>query len=136
MYVVKATLDEQGIPALLQGLEAFSAFELVLTGKTPGSAPTLLFKVLLTAEKPESPAAQDVTVEKLGLSNRAANALIRAKVLTVHDILERFEFDGVWGVYSITTFGRKSLQELLNTLQTRGYLTEERTQQLRDEAGL
>jgi len=74
------------------------------------------------AEKPTvSPEYYDVPIEDLNLSMRAFNCLKRAGISTVGDVLERME-RGVEEMLAIRNFGQKSLAELVESLQSKGYL--------------
>lgn len=63
----------------------------------------------------------DAPIEELELSVRAYNCLKRAGIVKVGEVLERLE-KGTEELLSIRNFGQKSLDELLEKLQTKGYL--------------
>ncbi|MBC7315075.1 MAG: DNA-directed RNA polymerase subunit alpha, partial [Chloroflexi bacterium] len=74
------------------------------------------------AEKPTiAPEYYDVPIEDLDLSMRAFNCLKRAGISTVGEVLERME-RGVEEMLAIRNFGQKSLAELVESLQSKGYL--------------
>lgn len=68
-----------------------------------------------------APEYYDVPIEELDLSMRAFNCLKRAGISTVGEVLERME-RGVEEMLAIRNFGQKSLAELVESLQTKGYL--------------
>lgn len=63
----------------------------------------------------------DVPVEALELSVRAYNCLKRAGITKVGEVLERLD-QGEEEILSIRNFGRKSLEELVDRLQAKGFL--------------
>lgn len=63
----------------------------------------------------------EVPIEDLELSVRAYNCLKRAGIVKVGEIIERLE-KGPEELLSIRNFGQKSLQELMDKLQAKGYL--------------
>ena len=72
----------------------------------------------LTSEAAETP------IENLDLSVRVFNSLKRTGITTVGDVLELLE-KGEEAVMSIRNFGDKSLTELHQKMQEKGYLTQE-----------
>ena len=62
----------------------------------------------------------DIPIEELGLSVRAYNCLKRAGITKVGEVLERLE-KGEEEILSVRNFGRKSLEELKESLMTRGF---------------
>ncbi|MCX7670696.1 MAG: DNA-directed RNA polymerase subunit alpha [Anaerolineae bacterium] len=64
----------------------------------------------------------DVPIEDLELSVRAYNCLKRAGITKVGEVLERLE-KGESEILAIRNFGRKSLVELVNKLDAKGYLS-------------
>lgn len=64
----------------------------------------------------------DVPVEELELSVRAYNCLKRAGITKVGEVLERLD-KGEEEILSIRNFGRKSLEELVERLQAKGFLS-------------
>lgn len=72
-------------------------------------------------QKMIAPEYYDVPIEDLDLSMRSFNCLKRAGISTVGEVLERME-RGVEEMLAIRNFGQKSLAELVESLQTRGYL--------------
>jgi len=72
----------------------------------------------LTSEVAETP------VEALDLSVRVFNSLKRTGITTVGDVLDLLE-KGDQAIMSIRNFGEKSLDELTQKMQEKGYLTEE-----------
>jgi len=64
--------------------------------------------------------AYGAPIEGLGLSVRVFNALRRAGITKVGEILERLA-EGEGALLSIRNFGRKSLDELYERLQLHGY---------------
>ncbi len=64
----------------------------------------------------------DVPVEELELSVRAYNCLKRAGITKVGEVLERLD-KGEEEILSIRNFGRKSLEELVDRLQAKGFLS-------------
>jgi len=72
----------------------------------------------LTSEAAETP------IENLDLSVRVFNSLKRTGVTTVGDVLELLE-KGEEAVMSIRNFGEKSLDELRQKMQEKGFLQDE-----------
>jgi DNA-directed RNA polymerase subunit alpha len=64
----------------------------------------------------------DVPIEELELSVRAYNCLKRAGITKVGEVLERLE-KGEEEVLAIRNFGRKSLNELVDRLDQKGFLS-------------
>jgi len=82
--------------------------------------------VLLTAEKEISGSrltseAAETPIENLDLSVRVFNSLKRTGITTVGDVLELLE-KGNEAVMSIRNFGEKSLEELRQKMQEKGFL--------------
>lgn len=75
----------------------------------------------LTSEMIETP------IENLDLSVRVFNSLKRTGITTVGEVLELLE-KGDEAVMSIRNFGEKSLDELRQKMQEKGYLQEEETE--------
>jgi len=73
----------------------------------------------LTSESAETP------IENLDLSVRVFNSLKRTGITTVGDVLELLE-KGDEAVMSIRNFGEKSLDELRQKMQEKGYLRDEK----------
>ena len=65
----------------------------------------------------------DVPIEDLELAPRAYNCLRRAGLTSVGDILERL-LKGVDEMLAIRHFGQKSLEELLEHMEDKGFLPE------------
>jgi len=63
----------------------------------------------------------EIPIDDLGLSVRAFNSLKRSGLTTVGDVLLRLQ-EGEDAMLNIRNFGRKSLAELLERLDERGYL--------------
>lgn len=63
----------------------------------------------------------DIPIEDLDLTMRAFNCLKRAGITSVGDVLERVE-KGQDEMLAIRNFGQKSLTELVEKLQDKGYL--------------
>jgi DNA-directed RNA polymerase subunit alpha len=74
----------------------------------------------LTSEAAETP------IENLDLSVRVFNSLKRTGITTVGDVLELLE-KGDEAVMSIRNFGEKSLDELRQKMQEKGFLQDEKT---------
>lgn len=74
----------------------------------------------LTSEAAETP------IENLDLSVRVFNSLKRTGITTVGDVLELLE-KGDEAVMSIRNFGEKSLEELRQKMQEKGFLQDEKT---------
>jgi DNA-directed RNA polymerase subunit alpha len=74
----------------------------------------------LTSEAAETP------IENLDLSVRVFNSLKRTGITTVGDVLELLE-KGDEAVMSIRNFGEKSLDELRQKMQEKGFLHDEKT---------
>ena len=70
----------------------------------------------------------NMPVEKLDLSSRTLNCLKRAHINRVGEVLERAKSD----LLKIRNFGQKSLDELFDTLEERGYLPKEAPESLID----
>ena len=64
----------------------------------------------------------DVPIEELELSVRAYNCLKRAGITKVGEVLERLE-KGEEEILAIRNFGRKSLNELVQRLDAKGFLS-------------
>jgi DNA-directed RNA polymerase subunit alpha len=64
----------------------------------------------------------DVPIEELELTVRAYNCLKRAGITKVGEVLERLQ-KGEDEILAIRNFGRKSLHELVEKLNAKGYLT-------------
>ncbi len=79
-------------------------------------------------EKPNHRASEinETTIEGLDLSVRVFNSLKRTGVQTVGDILDMLD-KGDDAVKSIRNFGEKSLEELREKLQEKGYLKKDKT---------
>ncbi len=76
----------------------------------------------VTSEVAETP------VEALDLSVRVFNSLKRTGITTVGDVLDLLE-KGDQAIMSIRNFGEKSLDELTQKMQEKGYLTEEESEE-------
>lgn len=63
----------------------------------------------------------DLPIEELDLAMRAFNCLKRAGITSVGDVLERIE-KGLDEMLAIRNFGQKSLTELVEKLQEKGFL--------------
>ena len=63
----------------------------------------------------------DVPIEDLELSVRAYNCLKRAGIVKVGEVIQRLE-KGPESLLSIRNFGQKSLDELMDQLQVKGFL--------------
>jgi DNA-directed RNA polymerase subunit alpha len=72
----------------------------------------------LTSEAAETP------IENLDLSVRVFNSLKRTGITTVGDVLDLLE-KGDEAVMSIRNFGEKSLDELRQKMQEKGFLQDE-----------
>ncbi len=72
----------------------------------------------VTSEIAETP------VEALDLSVRVFNSLKRTGITTVGDVLDLLE-KGDQAIMSIRNFGEKSLDELTQKMQEKGYLNDE-----------
>ena len=70
----------------------------------------------------------NMPVEKLDLSSRTLNCLKRAHINRIGEVLEREKSD----LLKIRNFGQKSLDELFDTLEERGYLPKEAPESLID----
>jgi DNA-directed RNA polymerase subunit alpha len=81
----------------------------------------------LTSEMIETP------IENLDLSVRVFNSLKRTGITTVGEVLELLE-KGDDAVMSIRNFGEKSLDELRQKMQEKGYLEDEAVAEEEDEA--
>ena len=84
---------------------------------------------VLTPEKEASPSrltseAAETPIENLDLSVRVFNSLKRTGITTVGDVLDLLE-KGDEAVMSIRNFGEKSLDELRQKMQEKGFLQEE-----------
>ena len=79
-------------------------------------------------EKPIHRASEinETTIEGLDLSVRVFNSLKRTGVQTVGDVLDMLD-KGDDAVKSIRNFGEKSLEELREKLQEKGYLKKDKT---------
>lgn len=89
--------------------------ELIAKPEGPGEKQALAASVI-------SPKVYDVPIEELDLSVRAYNCLKRAGITKVGQILEMSEED----LLSVRNFGRKSLDELKERLEARGYIESSR----------
>lgn len=84
---------------------------------------------MLTPEKESAPSrltseAAETPIENLDLSVRVFNSLKRTGITTVGDVLDLLE-KGDEAVISIRNFGEKSLDELRQKMQEKGFLQEE-----------
>jgi DNA-directed RNA polymerase subunit alpha len=79
--------------------------------------------IVLEDTKDESIPAHvfDVPIEDLELSVRAYNCLKRAGIVKVGEVIQRLE-KGTEGLLSIRNFGQKSLDELMDQLNAKGFL--------------
>ncbi len=68
------------------------------------------------------PSVDEAPIEELNLSARAFNCLKRAGITQVGEVLRRLEQGGEEEILAIRNFGRKSLDELLDRLEEKGYL--------------
>jgi len=75
-------------------------------------------------EKPVEQERIDLPIENLDLSVRVFNSLKRTGVTTVGDVVDLLE-KGEEAIMSIRNFGEKSLEELQEKMQEKGYLKEE-----------
>ena len=71
---------------------------------------------ILDAPAEKSTAALDITIEELDLSVRSFNCLKRAGINSVQDLVNKSEED----MMKVRNLGRKSLEEVINKLQTMG----------------
>lgn len=77
-------------------------------------------------EKPEEVISRqlyEISLDDLGLSTRVYNALRRAGIFTLGEILERLS-QGKEGFNDIRNFGPKAYEELVKTLEEKGFLKE------------
>jgi DNA-directed RNA polymerase subunit alpha len=72
-------------------------------------------------EEPARPDYYDLPIEGLDLSVRVFNSLKRTGITTVGEVLEMLE-KGEDAMLAIRNFGDKSLEELLDRLQEKGYM--------------
>ena len=82
-------------------------------------------EVVEQAEEPTEVAKKfyDVPIEELDVGVRVYNCLKRAGIATIGELLERLE-RGAEEILAIRNFGRKSLSELLDKMQEKGFLPE------------
>ena len=81
-----------------------------------------------TVEEPPkkiSSETADMLIESLDLSVRVFNSLKRTGVTSVGDVIELLE-KGEEAVMSIRNFGEKSLDELQEKMQEKGYIKDDR----------
>ena len=90
---------------------------------------TLIASADMESEAPAAPKSTvlpnrvyEVPVEELELSVRAYNCLKRAGITKVGEVLERLN-KGEEEILSIRNFGRKSLEELVERLEEKGFLS-------------
>ncbi len=76
-------------------------------------------EVVIESEIPSR--VYDTPIEELELSVRAYNCLKRAGIIKVGEVLERLQ-KGKDEILAIRNFGQKSLDELMERLQAKGYL--------------
>ncbi|KPL90050.1 DNA-directed RNA polymerase subunit alpha [Ardenticatena maritima] len=94
-----------------------------------GGVPALQVKVPAAAEEEEEEGADtgipasvyNRPIEDLGLQVRAYNCLKRAGITNIGQVLERLQ-KGRDEMLAIRNFGEKSLEELLEALEAKGYL--------------
>jgi DNA-directed RNA polymerase subunit alpha len=81
---------------------------------------------VVTAEEEPKAVAEfsEVLIEDLELAMRAYNCLKRAQIANVGDVLDRLE-KGAGEMLAIRNFGRKSLDELLDKMKAKGYLSQD-----------
>jgi DNA-directed RNA polymerase subunit alpha len=75
-------------------------------------------------EEPTRPEFYDLPIESLDLSVRVFNSLKRTGITTIGEVLEILE-KGEDAMLAIRNFGDKSLDELVERLKEKGYLTDE-----------
>ncbi|MBN1119889.1 MAG: DNA-directed RNA polymerase subunit alpha [Anaerolineae bacterium] len=86
-----------------------------------------MFAVGTEPEEPEEPARPefyDLPIESLDLSVRVFNSLKRTGITTIGEVLEILE-KGEDAMLAIRNFGDKSLDELVERLREKGYLTDD-----------
>ncbi|MBN1402031.1 MAG: DNA-directed RNA polymerase subunit alpha, partial [Anaerolineae bacterium] len=74
--------------------------------------------------KPLGDRYYNVPIEDLELAMRAYNCLKRASITSVGDILDRLDRGGTAEMLAIRNFGQKSLEELLERMEAKGFLPE------------
>lgn len=75
-------------------------------------------------EEPQHPSYYDLPIEGLDLSVRVFNSLKRTGITTIGEVLEMLD-KGEDAMLAIRNFGDKSLEELVERLREKGYLTSE-----------
>jgi DNA-directed RNA polymerase subunit alpha len=75
----------------------------------------------------------EIPIENLDLSVRVFNSLKRTGITNVGEILDMLE-RGSDAMLSIRNFGEKSLDELCERLQEKGYLLDEKEDEAEEEA--
>ena len=75
--------------------------------------------------------AVDLPIESLDLSVRVFNSLKRTGVTSVGDVIELLE-KGEEAVMSIRNFGEKSLDELRQKMQDKGYIKDETEEEIEE----
>ncbi|MGD8554207.1 MAG: DNA-directed RNA polymerase subunit alpha [Anaerolineales bacterium] len=94
-------------------------------------------RLLLAAEEEEEPKIPseiyDRPIETLDLSVRVFNSLKRTGITTVGEVLDMLE-KGPEAMLSIRNFGEKSLDELKERLQEKGYLEQEEGEEPEEES--
>jgi len=75
-------------------------------------------------EEPQHPSYYDLPIEGLDLSVRVFNSLKRTGITTIGEVLEMLD-KGEDAMLAIRNFGDKSLEELVDRLREKGYLTGE-----------
>ncbi len=86
-----------------------------------------MFAIGTEPEEPEEPARPefyDLPIESLDLSVRVFNSLKRTGITTIGEVLEILE-KGEDAMLAIRNFGDKSLDELVDRLKEKGYLTDD-----------
>jgi DNA-directed RNA polymerase subunit alpha len=85
------------------------------------------------AEEIEALQLYKIGIDEIGLSTRVYNALRRAGIFTLGEIIERLS-QGSKGFEDIRNFGPKAYEELVKTLEERGFLKETLQVGSKDEA--
>ena len=93
--------DQERLEALQAGHGAFDGAEVAGVGAAPAG---------------RSDGMDDILIEELELGVRSYNCLKRAGIQTVGDLLQKSESE----LNAIPNFGRKSIEEVIETLRSRG----------------
>lgn len=114
-------------PALAQASKILIEHLCFISGINESTLPTLTEQAEMEANRPARIASEtaETPIDNLDLSVRVYNSLKRTGVTSVGDVLDLLD-KGDDAVKSIRNFGEKSLDELREKLQEKGYLKKDK----------